>query len=91
MGETSVTWRPASEPPQVAEGGAVSVIVARRSDKGWWYTFGAAYANRYEVYDESQDDDLGHFTGFYTECERCERIDRVEAEFWAPMPAPPTP
>lgn len=89
--DTVAHWRPADLPPETPEGTTLPVIVARKSDKGKWYVFGAYYLNRVDLYDE-RDDETAPATGFHLD-KRDDDYDpfyeAIDVLFWAPMPPPP--
>ena len=84
-------WLPASEPPQIPAGESIPVIVARKSDKGKWYIFGAVYLNEFNACDEGDEDD-GPWTGFAVNFKHDYYdtfYEAIDVLFWASMPEPP--
>ncbi len=91
MSMTQVEWRSASDPPQVATGESVPVIVARKSDRGRWCVFGAVYLNHVEIEDDYSDDSfvMIGFACDYKHDDYDVYYEPIDVLFWAPMPSPP--
>ena len=87
-----IHWMKAREAPESDDGTTTSVIVARRSNSGEWYVFGAFYLNNMPLVDD--DDQLEESTGFCTlelDSGGDEVFVPIDIEYWAMMPDPPTP